>query len=78
MKQLLSQLSNYLCFLEKSGGGGVHIKENTLILKLRVCTLSSYSLYNSNLNMFWSAAKIIQIVPVSKYIQTWLYNEYVI
>ncbi len=33
-----------------------------------MCTLSPYSIYNCNLNTFWSAAKIINIVPLSKYI----------
>ncbi len=28
--------------------------------EVEVCTLSTYSVYNCNLNMFWSAAKIIQ------------------
>ncbi len=28
--------------------------------EVEVCTLSTYSLYNCNLNMFWSAAKIIK------------------
>ncbi len=60
--------------------GEVHIKEllflnlssnfDALKWKLSVCTLIQYSLYNCNLNMFWSAAKIIQIVPLSKYIWT--------
>ncbi len=37
---------------------------NTIKLRIGVCTLSPYSLYNCNLNMFRS---IIQIVPVSRH-----------
>ncbi len=68
MKQLLRQLSNYYGPLKKGGGTckdlflnlSSNFDENTLKLKLRVCTFSSYSLYNCNLNILWSAAKIIK------------------
>ncbi len=36
-------------------------------IKAQSVHFKPYSLYNCNLNMFWSAAKIIKIVPVSKY-----------
>ncbi len=80
MKWLLSQLcmvpwkKRYILksfFLNLSS----NCDENTLKLKLRVCTLSPNLVYNCNFNMFWSTAKLITIVSVFKYIWLWLKNH---
>ncbi len=68
MKWLLIKLSKYLWSLEKRGRYLKSCNSLTfppivmriLKLKFRLCTLSPYALYNCNLNMFLSTAKIIK------------------
>ncbi len=72
MKWLLSQLSSYLWSLEK---GGRYILKicNSLTFPLIFHQIKAQSvhlkpIFRICLNMFWSTAKLIKFVPVSKYL----------